>query len=79
MICACTETSRADTASSQTTKLGPQGKRARDADPLSLPAGEFMRIALRGRTRQADKIQHLEHRFRTRCAIADAMDHIGFR
>ena len=60
-------------------EAGPQGKRARDADPLPLPAREFMRIALRGRTRQADKIQHLEHRFRTRCAIADRVNHIRLR
>ena len=49
MICAFTETSSADTASSQMIRFGRRRQRARDADALALAAGEFVRIAARAR------------------------------
>ena len=46
ITCACTETSSADTGSSQTIRLGLQCQRAGDADALALAAGEFVRVAV---------------------------------
>ena len=44
MTCAWTETSSADTGSSQTIRLGLRRQRAGDADALPLSAGKFVRI-----------------------------------
>ena len=46
MTCAWTETSSAETGSSQTIELGLQRERAGDADALALAAGELVRIAV---------------------------------
>ena len=53
-ICACTETSSAETGSSQTMSFGFQRERPCDADPLSLPAGELVRVAAGELTAEAD-------------------------
>ena len=44
-ICACTETSSAETGSSQTISLRLHGERAGDRDPLALAARERGRLA----------------------------------
>ena len=44
MTCACTDTSSAETGSSQTISLGLRRERARDAEALALAAGELVRV-----------------------------------
>ena len=56
-ICACTETSSAETSSSASRQLGLDRQRARDGDPLALPAGELVRIARRRVGRQPHQVQ----------------------
>jgi hypothetical protein len=58
-ICACTETSSADTGSSHTIETRVERQRAGDADALALSAGEFMRIATGMRRRKADHVEQL--------------------
>ena len=53
MICACTETSSADTGSSSTISCGSQRQRAGHADPLALAAGELVRVAVEVLGREA--------------------------
>ena len=62
MTWACTDTSSADTGSSQTISAGSSA-RARDHDALALAAGELVRIALGGVGPQADAGQQLGHAF----------------
>ena len=52
--CACTETSSAETGSSQTISFGLQRQRAGDAEALPLAAGELVRILGRRLGAQAD-------------------------
>ena len=52
--CACTETSSAETGSSQTISFGLQRQRAGDAEALPLAAGELVRILRRRLGAQAD-------------------------
>ena len=59
MICDCTETSSAETASSQTTNSRFQCKRAGDADALALAAGELVRIPVDRLPWQCHQVQHL--------------------
>jgi hypothetical protein len=59
--CACTDTSSADTASSQTISLRLHRQRTRNADPLALPAGELVRIPLRMLGRPGPRAQQLGH------------------
>ena len=62
MTCAWIDTSSADTGSSATMNSRLDRKRPRDADPLPLPAGEFVRKPLGMLGREADE-----------CAAARAM------
>ena len=59
MICACTETSSAETSSSAIRHSGSTAKRAGDADALALAAAEFVRIALGRIGRQAHQLEQL--------------------
>ena len=54
MICAWIDTSSEAVGSSSTTKSGSQRQRPRDADALTLAAGQLVRIARRHCRRQAD-------------------------
>ena len=58
-ICACTETSSAETGSSQTISFGLKRERARDADPLPLAARELVRVAVVVLRAQAHAIEQL--------------------
>ncbi len=73
MTCAWIDTSSADTGSSQTMHLRPQRQGARDADPLPLPAGELVRVAVDVLGLEPDEVQQLLHRPR---AVA-ARHHLG--
>jgi len=46
MICACTDMSSADVGSSRMMNSGFKHNRPRNGDPLPLPAGKFVRIAV---------------------------------
>src|SRR4026208_1099124 len=56
-ICACTETSRAETGSAQTARLGLTGSHT--APPLRLPAGELVREAVVVLRVQPDDVEQL--------------------
>ena len=56
-ICACTETSSAETGSSQTISFGLQREGARDADPLSLAARELVRVPAGVLAAEADDLE----------------------
>ncbi len=58
-ICACTETSRAETGSSPRIRRGLRGERAGDADALALAAGELVRVAPRLLGRQPHRPQQV--------------------
>ena len=57
MICACTDTSSAETSSSATRHSGSSGQTAGDGNALSLAAGEFMRQPVGRIQRQPDQVQ----------------------
>ena len=59
MIWAWMETSRAETGSSHDDELGIQGQGPGDADPLALPAGELVRVAVALFRSQADFFQQV--------------------
>ena len=58
-ICACTETSSADTGSSATMNDGFEGEGAGQADALALPAAELVRVAFEVRRVEADEPEQL--------------------
>ena len=59
-ICACTDTSSAETGSSQMISFGSVIDRARDRDALALAAGELVRAAVaRGLGVEPDRVEHL--------------------
>ena len=60
-ICACTETSSAETGSSQTISFGFDGERAGDADPLALAARELVREAVVVLRVETDDLEQLLH------------------
>ena len=60
-ICAWTDTSSADTGSSQTISFGFDRERARDADALALAAGELVREAVVVLGVEADDLEQLLH------------------
>ena len=70
-IWAWIETSRAETGSSATMKLGLDSKRAGDADALALAAGEFVGIAAHELRRQS----HQSHECRDLLAPLLAVSH----
>ena len=65
-ICACTETSSAETGSSATMQLGLERQRAGDADALALAAGELVRVAARGVAAAGRPVEQLAPRARRR-------------
>ena len=70
------ETSSAETGSSQTMNSGIEDQRARDADALALPAGEFMRQPSHHQGRvEADRGQHLVDEPLALLRILDARNH----
>ena len=60
-ICACTETSSAETGSSATTRLRVERQGAGDADALPLAAAEGVREAAHVFGPQADQLEQLRH------------------
>ena len=52
-------------------------ERPRDADPLPLATGQFMREALCVLAREADGFQEIRHSILTRAAIHDALHRSG--
>ena len=59
MICACTDTSSADTGSSRTIRRGCERQRAGHADPLALAARELVRVAVEVLGVQPDPLEQL--------------------
>ena len=74
-ICACTDTSSADTGSSQMISFGSVIDGARDRDALALPAGELVRSPVAGAVGiEADRVEHLVDLAPPRAGVADAPD-----
>ena len=77
-ICAWIETSSALTGSSQTMNFGSHGQRPGDADPLPLPAGELVRIAVVCVRVHAHLVQELEYAVLFVLAFGQVVDAEGF-
>ena len=73
MTCACTETSSAETASSQTMNSGLRDG-PRDADALPLTARELVRVTRDVAALEADLLEQPHHLFTHRCSGGDAVD-----
>ena len=60
-ICACTETSRAETGSSATTRSGFRARGPGEANSLALAAAELVRVAVGVLGAQAHGLQQPAH------------------
>ena len=69
-ICAWIETSSALTPHRRSDSRG-DGERARDRDPLPLPAGELVRVALDASLAEPDALEQLGHMRRLAVALLD--------